>query len=293
MVPNKLNIFTHYFGGRSFFDEKVILVKHKSIRMKRIFGIVVVMATLLLVASKPIGKNEGENVSDYLIQATLWYQSSPEMQALYLQGFNMAKVNLASFIKDKKVKPQAVVVDIDETMLDNSPFEGRLIHTGKAFKPEIWTEWSNQVKAKALPGAVDFTQFAKSVGVTVIYISNRDTSEVGNTLKNLNNAGFEFASKENMFFKTAESSKDARRKLVSETYDIVMLIGDNLSDFNTVFDKRDGSEFDKVNELKNQFGYRYIVLPNPTYGDWEKPITKGCKSEEERYNARKNRVVGF
>ncbi len=72
-----------------------------------------------------------------------------------------------------------------------------------------------------------------------------------------------------------------------------MLIGDNLSDFNTVFDKRDGSEFDRVNELKNQFGYRYIVLPNPTYGDWEKPITKGCKSEEERYNARKNRVVGF
>ena len=262
--------------------------------MKRIFGIAVIACTLLLVASKPVGKDQEAAASDYLIQAVLWYQSSPEMQALYLQGFNMAKMNLASFVKDRKDKPQAVVVDIDETMLDNSPFEGRLIHTGKSFKPEIWKEWSDQAKAKAVPGAVDFTKFAKSLGVAVIYISNRDTSEMSSTLKNLNNVGFEFASKENMFFKTNESSKDARRRLVSEKYEIVMLIGDNLSDFNTVFDKRDGtSEFTRLNELKSQFGYRYIVLPNPTYGDWEKPITKGCKSELEKYNARKEKVVGF
>jgi 5'-nucleotidase (lipoprotein e(P4) family) len=262
--------------------------------MKRIFGIVAIAGTLLLVSSKPAEKNQGAVASDYLIQAVLWYQSSPEMQALYLQGFNMAKMNLASFVKDRKDKPQAVVVDIDETMLDNSPFEGRLIHTGKSFKPEIWKEWSDQAKAKALPGAVDFTKLAKSLGITVIFISNRDTSEMSNTIKNLNDAGFEFASKENMFFKTNESSKDARRKQVSEKYDIVMLIGDNLSDFNTVFDTRDGStEYARLNEMKNQFGYRYIVLPNPTYGDWEKPITKGCKSELEKYNARIAKVVGF
>lgn len=169
-----------------------------------------------------------------------------------------------------------------------------MIHTGKSFKPEIWKEWSDKAKAKALPGAVDFTRFAKSLGVRVIYISNRDTSEIAGTLKNLNDEGFEFAVKENVFFKTNESSKDARRKLVSEKYEIVMLIGDNLSDFSTVFDKRDGSsEYARLNELKSQFGYRYIILPNPTYGDWEKPITKGCKSELEKYNARKGKVVGF
>ena len=262
--------------------------------MKRIFGIVAVAATLLLVSSKPIGKDQESVASDYLIQAVLWYQSSPEMQALYLQGFNMAKTNLVSFVKDQTDKPKVVVVDIDETMLDNSPFEGRLIHTGKSFKPEIWKEWSDKAKAKALPGAVDFTRFAKSLGVRVIYISNRDTSEIAGTLKNLNDEGFEFAVKENVFFKTNESSKDARRKLVSEKYEIVMLIGDNLSDFSTVFDKRDGSsEYARLNELKSQFGYRYIILPNPTYGDWEKSITKGCKSELEKYNARKGKVVGF
>jgi 5'-nucleotidase (lipoprotein e(P4) family) len=156
--------------------------------MKRIFGIVAIAGTLLLVSSKPAEKNQGAVASDYLIQAVLWYQSSPEMQALYLQGFNMAKMNLASFVKDRKDKPQAVVVDIDETMLDNSPFEGRLIHTGKSFKPEIWKEWSDQAKAKALPGAVDFTKLAKSLGITVIFISNRDTSEMSNTIKNLNDA---------------------------------------------------------------------------------------------------------
>jgi len=262
--------------------------------MKKTLSFVAILGALLLISGKPVQKNEDSRMSDYLIQATLWYQSSPEMQALYIQGFNTAKHNLSLFIKDKKDKPQAVVVDIDETMLDNSPFEGRLIKTGKSFKPEIWKEWSDLAKAKALPGAVDFTKFAKSVGVTVIYISNRDTSEIQKTLANLNSNGFEFASKENLFFKTSESSKDARRKLVGESYDIVMLIGDNLSDFNTVFDKRDGSsEFEKVQELKNQFGYRYIVLPNPTYGDWEKPITKGWKTDEEKNTARKNRIVGF
>lgn len=260
--------------------------------MKRTIGAILLASSFVLISSKPVPQTSG-NASDYLIQATLWYQASPEMKALYIQGFNMAKSNLSIFSKDRKEKPQAVVVDIDETMLDNSPFEGRLIHTGKSFKPEIWKEWSDLAKAKALPGAVEFTKYAKSLGVSIIYISNRDTSEIGKTLQNLNSEGFEFAQKENLFFKTKESSKDARRKLVAEKYDIVMLIGDNLSDFNTLFDKRDGSEFNFVDRFKDQFGYRYIILPNPTYGDWEKPITHGNKSEEERYNARKSRVVGF
>lgn len=260
--------------------------------MKRFFGTILLVSSLILASNKPVSKN-AETTSDYLIQATLWYQSSPEMKALYIQGFNMAKSNLSNFVKDRKEKPQAVIVDIDETMLDNSPFEGKLIHTGKSFRPEMWKEWTDLAKAKALPGAVEFTKYAKSQGVSIIYISNRDTTEIGKTLQNLNNEGFEFAQKENLYFKTKESSKDARRKLVAEKYDIVMLIGDNLSDFNTLFDKRDGSEFDLVDKLKSQFGYRYIILPNPTYGDWEKPITKGAKTDEERYNARKSKVIGF
>lgn len=261
--------------------------------MKRILGIALVAATLVLISNKPAPTEEGKGVSDYLIQATLWYQVSPEMKALYHQGFNIATKNLSQFPKEKKKKPQAVVVDIDETMLDNSPFEGRLIHEGKAFDPKIWKEWTDKASAKALPGAVEFTKAAKKKGITVIYISNRDTTEQASTLANLNKEGFEFATKENLYLKTTTSSKDARRKLVAAKYDIVMLIGDNMSDFNTLFDKRDGSEFTLADQLKSEYGYRYIVLPNPTYGDWEKPITKGLKSEEERYNARKSHVVGF
>ena len=172
--------------------------------MKRIFGIVAVAATLLLVSSKPIGKDQESVASDYLIQAVLWYQSSPEMQALYLQGFNMAKTNLVSFVKDQTDKPKVVVVDIDETMLDNSPFEGRLIHTGKSFKPEIWKEWSDKAKAKALPGAVELTRLAKYLDVRANHMSKRDISENACTLKNLNEEGVELAVKDEVFCKSNE-----------------------------------------------------------------------------------------
>ena len=262
--------------------------------MKRILVVSLFMGAFLLVSNKPIGSNTS-GVSDYLIQSTLWYQASPEMQALYIQGFNVAGANLKQHVKSNKKskKPLAVVVDIDETMLDNSPFEGYLIHKGKSYKPEIWKQWTDLAKAKALPGAVEFTKLAKSLGVHIIYISNRDTTELISTHKNLVEEGFEYASPEYYYFKTTTSSKDSRRKLVQEKYNIIMLIGDNLSDFNTVFDKRDGSEFEYVKEFSKEFGKSYIILPNPTYGDWEKPIVRNAKNEEERYLARKSRVIGF
>lgn len=82
--------------------------------------------------------------------------------------------------------------------------------------------------------------------------------------------------------------------MVSEKYEIVMLIGDNLSDLvRYSINAMALLSMLRLNEVKSQFGYRYIILPNPTYGDWEKPITKGCKSELEKYNARKGKVVGF
>lgn len=263
--------------------------------MRRLSLVAALCGTIILSSSKPTGNDFTANPADYLIQSVLWYQSSPEMTALYYQGYNVATANLTEFAKKQKKskKPLAVVVDIDETMLDNSPMEGYLIHKGTAYKQEIWKEWSNMAKAKALPGAVDFTKHAKSLNVDIIYISNRDTTEIAATEKNLKNEGFEFADQDHFYFKTSGSSKDARRKQVLEKYNIVMLIGDNLSDFNTLFDKRDGSEFEYVKQFRKEFGRSYIILPNPMYGDWEKPITKGAKNEAEKYKAIIDKVVGF
>lgn len=232
---------------------------------------------------------------DHLIYATLWYQSSPENQALYHQGFNIAKMQLAQFAAVKSQKPKAVVVDIDETMLDNSPFQAQEIIDNKEFSSEFWNEWSQLGKAKALPGAKEFSNFCDSIGVTLFYISNRKTTELDATIKNLDSLGFSFAKPEYFLLKENESSKKARREKISEEFDIVMLVGDNLNDFSEVFESRgDDWGASLVEQYKNEFGKRYIVLPNPMYGEWEKNLYKTKDlTAEQKYELRKQSVKGF
>jgi 5'-nucleotidase (lipoprotein e(P4) family) len=240
--------------------------------------------------------DEGKQSQDHFLYATIWFQRSPEMQALYYQGYNMASLRLAEFVKQKTAKPKAVVVDIDETMLDNSPLEAQVIFNKAEFTPELWKKWSSMAKAKALPGAVEFSHFCDSLGVEVIYISNRKIDEVDVTVKNLDSLGFAFARKENMFFRDKVSSKRERRDKVSEKYEIVMLIGDNLNDLSEVFENR-GVDWGKsvVEHNKKEFGNRFIMLPNPMYGEWEKNIFKASDSLNwAQKNAARLRVIyGF
>jgi len=237
-------------------------------------NIVLIISLIILIScSKKEEKKEAISSQENLVNATIWFQRSPEMKALFYQGYNLAKLRLEGFAKQKTSKPKAVVVDIDETMLDNSPFEAQQIIESKEYSPESWKSWSTLAKAKALPGAVEFTHFCDSLGIVVIYISNRKTDEVESTLKNLDSLGFSFASKEYLLFKEEVSSKKIRRDRVSEKYEIVLLIGDNLNDLSEVFEKRGldwGSSI--VEQNKKEFGNRFIVLPNPMYGEWEKNI---------------------
>lgn len=234
---------------------------------------ILVSISFLFFLQSAIGQTSKTSSQEHLVLATIWYQHSPEMKALYYQGFNIAKMRLAGFAKQKTQKPKAVVVDIDETMMDNSPFEAQQILESHGFTSETWKAWSNKAKAKATPGAVEFTHFCDSLGVTVVYISNRKLDEIESTLKNLDSLKFAFAKKENLLFKSDVSGKKVRRDKVSEKYEIVMLIGDNLNDFSEVFENRDenwGSNI--VEKFKNEFGNHYIMLPNPMYGEWEKNI---------------------
>lgn len=250
-------------------------------------------AVLVLFGCKSNVKKE--ITQDHLIYATTWFQNSPESQALYHQGFNIAKLRLEQFSKVKSAKPKAVVVDIDETMLDNSPFQAQEIIDNKEFSSDFWNEWSQLGKAKALPGAMEFSKYCDSLGVTLFYISNRKTNELESTLKNLDSLGFAFAKPEYFLLKESESSKKVRRERVAENFDIVMLIGDNLNDFSEVFESR-GDDWGKtlVEQYKNEFGSRFIILPNPMYGEWEKNIykTRGL-TPEQMYELRKQSVKGF
>jgi len=259
-------------------------------RISRITIVVCLLALVSCTGNKEIKENI--STQENLANATVWFQRSPEMRALYYQGYNIAKLRLAEFNKQKTSKPKAVVVDIDETMIDNSPFEAQQIFDSKGYSPESWKKWSLLAKAKAVPGAVEFTHFCDSLGVTVIYISNRKVDELDATIKNLDSLGFSYAKKEYMLFKQDASSKKARRDQVSQKYEIVMLIGDNLNDLSEVFENRGVDWGVSVTEQnKKEFGNRFIVLPNPMYGEWEKNIYGPTQLNEEQKRAARLKVI--
>ncbi|PKP04693.1 MAG: 5'-nucleotidase, lipoprotein e(P4) family [Bacteroidetes bacterium HGW-Bacteroidetes-6] len=207
---------------------------------------------------------------DYMLMAVLWYQASAEMRAMCYQSFNLAKLMLDQAVAlNKPGKPLAIVTDIDETIVDNSPYEAQNV-LGNFGYPVRWSEWISAAKAAAIPGAVEFMNYAVSKGVAIYYISNRKVGEMDATIQNMQNLGFPMADEAHLLLRDKTSGKEERRQKVLETYNIVLLLGDNLNDFSEVFEKKSVDDrFDATDSLKLEFGKRFIVLPNPMYGDWE------------------------
>jgi 5'-nucleotidase (lipoprotein e(P4) family) len=259
--------------------------------------LLILFVGLSLIFGSCSDKNtDKQNSQDHLIMSVLWYQKSAEMKAMYYQCFNWAKMRIDMELTNNTELKKAVVVDIDETMLDNSPFETRCIRTGVGYTEETWSDWTSKISAKALPGALEFAEYAKSRGVEVFYISNRSIDLFDVTLKNLQNEGFAFADSSHLLLKTTTSSKKARRDIVKENYDIILLIGDNLGDFSEIFEDRSTNfGFQTVEENKDKFGDLFIMLPNPMYGNWEYEVfdNRSDLSDEEKYQLRKENLIGY
>jgi 5'-nucleotidase (lipoprotein e(P4) family) len=264
--------------------------------MKRISLFLIVLLTIGCNQNSHKDYNHNNLDQEHLVTATLWYQHSPEAKSLYYQGFNVAKERVLEFKNKPGEKPKAIVVDLDETMIDNSPFQGRVIETGVGYSPEIWAKWTDRAMAKALPGAVEFTHFCDSVGVEIFYLSNRTTKELESTMQNLNSLGFSFVKPENMVLKDSISGKEPRRKSVAKKYDIILLLGDNLNDFSDVFESRgDDWGLSIVDKYKEEFGRRFIVFPNPMYGEWEKNIFDHEKNlnNQTKFKKRREKIISY
>jgi 5'-nucleotidase (lipoprotein e(P4) family) len=218
--------------------------------------------------------------NEYQVGATLYQQKASEYRALAYQAFNWAKIVLDGDEKTKKKlpkierkKPRAVVVDIDETVLDNSPAQAEGIRKRMPFDLKSWYAWGEMRKAKAVPGAVAFLNYAVSKGVKVFFVSNRDEVQKQATIDNLKNAGFQDVSAENVVLRDKESSKEARRQVILQKYRIVILMGDNLDDLSNVFERKSiVDRFAETDKLQSMFGNKFIVLPNAAYGTWENAI---------------------
>jgi 5'-nucleotidase (lipoprotein e(P4) family) len=234
-----------------------------------------VMLLLLLQVFLSQQPAAAQSISDQSVTAVLWFQRSAEYRALCYQAYNLAELRVKEYLAGTDhEKPAAVIFDIDETLLDNSPQEALNILDGKTFSPERWKVWSDLASAAAVPGGLDFCRFLAVNDIQVIYISNRLTTEAEATLLNLQKWNFPFADQKHLYLKSDTSGKELRRNMVEKQYRVILLVGDNLSDFDQVFEDRTlDFGFKTVDSLRNDFGKKFIVLPNPMYGDWTKPLT--------------------
>lgn len=228
---------------------------------------------------------------DDSLNATVWFQTSVERDLVFRGIYRAAGARLDAALADKRwdalpkddrdndprALPPAVIVDIDETVLDNSPSQVRQIRSGSEFNEAAWGEWVEQRAAKPLPGALEFLRAASAKGVTVFYISNRDASLADATRNNLRQAGFPIGNDDQFlglgaFVEGCEqegSEKACRRQLVGRKYRVLMQFGDQVGDFVHILANTLDGRRAAIAPYADWIGERWWALPNPVYGSWE------------------------
>lgn len=232
--------------------------------------------------------------ADDNLNAVLWVQASAEYRAVSETIYRAAadkldaalrEPNWDALVPDERGNaarglPPAVVMDVDETVLDNSPYQARLVLGGKEYDEVTWDQWVSEKKAKPLPGAVDFARAATAKGVTVLYLSNRAEHLQAATLENLRAVGLPVKDEEvflglGTFVEGCEqhgSEKNCRRRLAGQRYRVLMQFGDQLGDFAQIVANTPDGRARLADEYADWFGERWWMLPNPTYGSWEPAV---------------------
>ena len=238
------------------------------------------------------------------LYSTLWVQTSPEYRATAWQAYRAASETLRRALADSTWTaaveqegadfaglPPAVVLDVDETVLDNSPYQARVIRGDGSFDPVAWGAWVDEARAEPVPGAREFLRLADSLGVAIFYVTNRDDELEAATRRNLEAVGLPVDPDLDTVLSRGEregwtSDKSSRREAVADRYRIVLLVGDDFNDF--VAARLPRADRDRLAERhRDRWGERWIMLPNPNYGSWEGALyPAGDLSEEEEARLR-------
>lgn len=275
-------------------------MKHKPTRISVRAGLFVSSILVLSGCASTGGSTpEGMATESYpaswtvsVVDAALWVQTSSEYEAVTRQAYASAAGLLREALVDStwtavleqgagyETLPPAIIVDVDETVLDNVAYAARLVQAGDGYSDETWDLWVNQAVAPPVPGALEFVRLARELGVEVFYVTNREAHLEAGTRRNLDNAGFPGGSAEDVYLLVREreewgSDKTTRRAHIARDYRVVLLFGDDLNDF--VSGARAGLEAreELMAEHRAKWGRRWIMLPNPTYGSWERAVTYG------------------
>ena len=241
--------------------------------------ILVTLAVLIITSCKPIANNSESQETDSvdaLIMATLFNNMAAEYQALCHQAYNIATYRIDQFKEDTL---NAIVLDIDETVMNNSPFQASMVECKKYFSPEAWKQWCEVANASSIPGVVDFLNYAHSKKFKIFYVSNRTYDVLTRTMHNMDSLGFPQIVRRSYLLKVDTGDKQIRRDSITNVmgYNIVMLCGDQLGDFYQ--DTNDSTRMQMMNDSASKFGDRFIVLPNAMYGtNWTASIGLDTKN---------------
>ena len=228
--------------------------------------------------------------ADSTINAVLWMQTSAEYQALLRQAYSTAARTLDAALADPTwtaaleqpstaaALPPAIVLDLDETMIDTSAHQQGLIVNGRAYTEAGWHDYAMHDVSRPLEAAVDFVTYAKQKGVAIYYVTNRRKSEEDSLRATLVKGNFPLDANEDTVLTRDEkpewssSDKAPRREFVAKTHRIIMLFGDDLNDFLPA-NSRTLAERDRITrQYGDKWGRQWFILPNPVYGSWERQM---------------------
>lgn len=252
------------------------------------------------------------------LNAVLWMQTSAEYKTLCLQTYDQAWSQLDNMLSKAKHDndvisaaieqhgfntdklPYAVILDVDETVLDNSPMWGKLIQSGTGYSLEKWVQWVNKESAEFVPGAEEFINKARAASVEVIFITNRSKEQERHTINDLqplivtDSQILTSGEKETFFSTPWTGEKSLRRTSVSKKYWIIGMIGDDLGDF--IPDIRTMKPEQRIIEAakyQQRFGSQWFLMPNPIYGSWESVLYNRKDNDEKQLLDKMNYIKSY
>jgi 5'-nucleotidase (lipoprotein e(P4) family) len=222
------------------------------------------------------------------LNSVLWARTSAEYAASCREIFMLAMLRLDEAAADPtwtalpeqttdyEGLPPAIILDVDETVLDNSAFEAALIVEGAEYNKPMWDAWISKETAPPIAGSQDFLRLAVDRGVQVFFVTNRDHDTEEHTVRNLRNHFGPSITAEQVLTRKEQpdwtADKTSRRDYVAATHRVLLLVGDDLNDFIQTGDVTAEARLEEAGQFSAYWGTKWIMLPNPMYGSWEQAL---------------------
>ena len=239
------------------------------------------------ILSSGMARAQDASPPNDMLLATLWTQRSVEYKGNALTVFALARIRLDEALADKswtaapveqkgdyQALPPAVILDVDETLIDNSRYQVWMLKNNQTFSTKTWNQFCAAQVSTAIPGAVEFTKYADSKGVKVFYITNRGVETEKDTRENMAKLGFPMGGNVNTFLMQNGkpewgSAKGTRRAVITKDYRVLLNIGDNFGDFDDRYRTGDAERLKAFDSDMAYWGRQWLMIANPTYGSFD------------------------